>query len=136
MLRTRLREKCRTDLYVHDCVNGPVTFLSHSLFSSPLSLVSLHRSFSLSLTSCFLPLFRQRSKVLLENKRAVSRYVRLRARAPFRHVLRGNAAYARTFSLTFTVVVMNNRCRTIVFIICTVHLAVTQSLELLSRATW
>jgi len=75
------------------------------------------QDFFLSLLTSFSPLSRRRLKVLLKNKCAVSHYVR--SRALFRHVL-------RTFSVTFTVAIMNNHERTI-FIICTVYsYAITQ----------
>lgn len=58
--------------------------------------------FILFLFTSFSPFLRRGSKVLLENKCAVSHYVR--SRTLFRHVL-------RTFSATFTVAIMNNHER-------------------------
>lgn len=66
-----------------------------------------------------------------------SRYVRPRARAlavapPFRHVLRGNAAYPRDFLRDFHRY-EQSRPRAIVFIICTVY-TLHNRYQLLSRA--
>ena len=68
--------------HVHDC-----------------GVTGLQDFFSLPPLTSFSPLSHRRLKVLLKNKCAVSHYVR--SRALFRHVL-------RTFSVTFTVDIMNN----------------------------